>query len=220
MKVMLMAAGLGKRMWPLTKQTPKPLLKVAEETLIERHIKRLAEVGFNDIVINLSYLGTQIQQLLGRGEQYGVNISYSIEPECLEVGGGIINALPMLGSDPFLVINGDIWTDYPYEHLLKPQLGAMHLVFVANPEHNPHGDFALNEEGWVCLEGISQFTFSGIGRYDPEYFRAYPRQKIGLREILEPLVLSGAKVSGECYQGHWFDVGTPERLCTVRQQVG
>ena len=219
MKAMLMAAGLGKRMWPLTKHTPKPLLKVGEDSLIERHIKRLAKIGIIEIVINLSYLGQKIQQILGQGEKYGVNISYSVEPECLEVGGGIINALPILGKDPFIVVNGDIWTDYPFERLLEPQIGPVHLVLVENPLHNLAGDYALTEGGWLCREGAPRYTYSGIGRYDPRFLNAYPRQKIEWRQIMEQLISTSNIVSGEHYEGEWFDVGTPERLRTLRKRI-
>ena len=216
MKAMLMAAGQGKRMLPLTQNTPKPLLKVGGDSLIERHIKRLAKAGVCDLVINVSHLGQKIQQSLGTGEQLGVNISYSIEPQCLEVGGGIVNALPLLGKDPFLVVNGDIWTDYPFEKLLKAPMGPLHLVLVPNPAHNSAGDFALSQQGWVQLNGETCYTFSGIGCYHPEQFDSYPRQKLTFREILNTMVPKRL-VSGELYTGHWFDIGTPERLHALEE---
>ena len=208
---MILAAGRGERMRPLTDQVPKPLLKVGGESLIEHHIRALAAAGIRDLVINHAYRGEQIEHFLGNGEKYGVEIRYSAEGhgKALETGGGIFNALPLLGNSPFLVVNADIWTDYDFSRLQFKQADA-HLVLVENPEHNPQGDFVL-QDGRVLSEGGTRLTYSGIGVYREELFAGCKPGAFPLAPLLRQAISQGS-VSGEYYQGRWVDVGTPERL--------
>lgn len=211
MKCMILAAGLGTRMRPLTDKTPKPLLKVGGIPLILWHIERLAHDGFTDIVINIAHLGYLIPEALGDGSEWGVNITYSDEQEegALESAGGIVKALPLLGDEPFLVINGDIWTDYDFQDHRKLADGILaHLVLVPNPEHNTEGDFALEDNKVVDAK---QYTFSGIGYYSPKLFEGVPYGKSALAPLLRAAMKEG-KVTGELYEGEWLDIGTPERL--------
>lgn len=212
MKVLILSAGRGERLRPLTDKTPKPLLKAGEYRLIEYTIQSLVKAGFNDIVINTAYLGQQFSEILGNGQQYGATINYSPEQEGgLETAGGIINALPLLGDGPFLVVNGDIWTDYPYTQLrslLKNKL--CHLVLVSNPEHNPQGDFSLSS-GLIALHGDNKLTFSGIGIYHPDFFAGLEVERLPLKPLLVRSI-EQQQVSGEFYQGEWSDIGTVERL--------
>jgi len=174
MKAMILAAGLGTRMRPLTDKTPKPLLKVGGIPLIVWHIERLAHDGYTDIVINIAHLGYQIPEALGDGSQWGVNITYSDEQEegALESAGGIVKALPLLGDGTFAVVNGDVWTDYDFQDHRRLADGILaHLVLVPNPEHNPQGDFALEDNKVVDAK---KYTFSGIGYYSPKLFEGVP----------------------------------------------
>ncbi len=210
MKCMLLAAGLGERMRPLTRQIPKPLIKLAGQSLIEHHLMRLKSAGYREIVINLSYLGSTIRQKLGDGRHYGVHIEYSPEGENpLGTVGGIVHALPLLGDRPFLVISSDIWCDHP---LSFPGLGhdIAHLVLVDNPAHHPNGDFCY-ESGKACSSGGSFLTFSGIGIYMPELFKEHAVGQKALAPVLHSAIAQ-EKVSAEHYEGTWFDIGTPERL--------
>ena len=218
MKCMILAAGLGTRMRPLTDKTPKPLLKVGGIPLILWHIERLAHDGFTDIVINIAHLGYLIPEALGDGSEWGVNITYSDEQEegALESAGGIVKALPLLGDEPFLVINGDIWTDYDFQDHRKLADGILaHLVLVPNPEHNPEGDFALEDNKVVDAK---QYTFSGIGYYSPKLFEGVPYGKSALAPLLRAAMKEG-KVTGELYEGEWLDIGTPERLELLNAQL-
>ncbi len=211
MKCMILAAGLGTRMRPLTDTTPKPLLKVGGIPLIVWHIERLAHDGFTDIVINIAHLGYQIPQALGNGREWGVNITYSDEQEegGLESAGGIVKALPLLGDETFLVVNGDIFTDYDFQYKRKLADDVLaHLILVPNPEHNPEGDFALDGQRVVDAK---QYTFSGIGYYSPKLFADVPYGKSALAPLLRAAMKEG-KVTGELYEGEWLDIGTPERL--------
>ncbi|RUM71057.1 MAG: mannose-1-phosphate guanylyltransferase [Sulfurovum sp.] len=211
MKVMILAAGLGSRMRPLTDVTPKPLLKAGGVPLIVWHIEKLAHQGFKDIVINIAHLGYQIPKALGDGSQWGVHISYSDEQEegGLESAGGIVKALPLLKDDNFLVINGDIFTAYDFQPNRKLAKGILaHLILVPNPEHNPQGDFAL--EGQRVIDR-KQYTFSGIGYYAPELFKNVQYGKSALAPLLREAMKEG-KVTGELYEGQWLDIGTPKRL--------
>lgn len=211
MKAMILAAGKGERMRPLTEHTPKPLLQVGGQCLIEYHIQALRRAGIKEIVINVSWLGERIQHYLGDGERYGVQLAYSVEkPEPLETAGGIIAALPLLGISPFLLVNGDIWTDYPLEQLGKVPAGLAHIVLVANPVHHPKGDFAL-ESGTVRTTGSPRFTYSGIGVYDPRLFAGLASGIRPLAPLLREAIDRG-EISGEVYSGQWWDVGTPQRL--------
>jgi len=210
MKAMILAAGRGERMRPLTDHTPKPLLSVGGKRLIEYHLEALARAGFEEVVINHAHLGEQIEQALGDGRRYGLAIRYSAEGSALETGGGIFRALPLLGEAPFLVINGDIWCDYPYSRLRQQQVERAHLVLVDNPPQHPSGDFVLRD-GRVHDSKGERLTFSGIGLYHPALFAGCEPGAFALAPLLRRAMATGA-VSGEHYQGRWFDIGTPERL--------
>ena len=211
MKAMILAAGRGERMRPLTDHTPKPLLRVGDKSLIEHLLAALARAGVRDIVINHAHLGEQIVHTLGDGARLGVHIQYSHEAQgSLETGGGIFNALPLLGRDPFLVVNGDIWTDFPFASLLRNPDADGHLVLVDNPPQHPRGDFAL--DGNVVLpSGPVQYTFSGIGVYRPALFAGCRAGKFPLAPILRA-AMAQRRIHGQVYRGVWSDVGTPERL--------
>ena len=220
MKVMILAAGRGERMRPLTDRTPKPLLQVGGKPLIVWHLERLARAGFSDIVINHAHLGAQLEKALGDGGQFGVHIQYSAEGEALETAGGIAYALPLLGNEPFLVVNGDVFCDFDFSRIMqRPMDGVVaHLVLVDNPLQHPHGDFVL-DHGKLVEEGDTRLTFSGIGIYRPELFASVVR---GSKAKLAPLLraeISQGRVSAEHYRGHWVDVGTPERLQALDQQL-
>ncbi len=209
---MILAAGRGERMRPLTDHVPKPLLTAAGKPLIEYTIKQLVAAGFNDIVINHAHLGLQIEQQLGNGNRFGANISYSPEGDlALETAGGIINALHLLGDDVFLVVNGDIATDFPFAELKDLTVDLAHLILVDNPAHHPEGDFGLDNTGLVVANGAEQFTFSGIGLYRPELFDNTPVGPSKLGPLLRHAI-AGNRVSGQKMNGFWMDIGTPERL--------
>ena len=211
MKAMILAAGRGERMRPLTDRTPKPLLEAGGRPLIQYHIEALRDAGFRELVINHAHLGAQLVERLGNGEQLGVRINYSPEPEgALETGGGIKRALALLGEQPFLVVNGDIWTDYPYQQLHREPAGLAHLVLVDNPQHNPDGDFQLKGDK-VTEEGKQKLTFSGIGLYRPGLFSHTPDGAFPLAPLLCSAMQDG-QVSGEYYAGQWMDIGSPQRL--------
>ena len=213
MKAMILAAGHGERMRPLTDHTPKPLLEVGGKALIVWHIENLKKAGFEDIVINIAWLGEQIPVALGDGSKLGVNLYYSDEQQsgALETAGGIIKALPLLGDEPFLVVNGDVWCNFSYSNIspLKDD-DLAHLVLVNNPEHNPDGDFSLNDSR-LNEAGDNKFTFSGIGYYHPDLFRNFEQGKHPLAPLLREKMREN-KVSGELYNGDWRDIGTPNRL--------
>lgn len=219
MKAMILAAGKGERMRPLTETTPKPLLRVGGKCLIEYHLERLASHGFSDIVINTGWLGDQIPEVLGNGERYGLNIRYSHErPEPLETAGGIAHALHLLGPDPFLVINGDIWCDFVPDPGYSLGNRSAHLVLVPNPGHNEEGDFAL-ERGLVRNSGDPQYTFSGIAYYAPSLFSGLDTDRPA---PLAPILRQSADiglVSGEIFEGAWLDIGTPQRLNELDQSL-
>ena len=216
MMAMLLAAGRGERMRPLTDHTPKPLLEVGGKPLIVWHIEKLARAGISELVINHAHLGGQIEAALGDGSQFGTNIQYSAEITALETAGGIANALHLLGDAPFAVINTDIYCDYDFAQLsihaaaLSKNGDLAHLVLVSNPEQHPKGDFGL-QDGRV-IDAAPSLTFSGIGIYKPELFRHIPRGTIApLAPLLRAQIALGT-VSGEHYSGRWADVGTPQRL--------
>ncbi|MDO9104377.1 MAG: nucleotidyltransferase family protein [Methylovulum sp.] len=212
MKAMILAAGRGERMRPLTDHTPKPLLPAADKPLIEHTITQLVTAGFTDIVINHAHLGGQIEACLGDGRQLGATIAYSPEGETgLETAGGIINALPLLGDGPFLVVNGDIATDFPYAELKNRTVDLAHLVLVNNPEHHPTGDFTLDHAGYVSDVGSEKWTFSGIGLYRAQLFSATSPGSSKLAPLLRAAMV-GKHVSGQHYSGFWMDIGTPQRL--------
>ena len=216
MKAMILAAGKGERLRPLTLHTPKPLVRAAGVPLIEYHIRALARAGFDDLVINHAWLGEQIEKHLGDGSAWGVRIHYSAEGEPLETGGGVFRALPLLGDDPFLVVNGDIWTDYDFQSLRRPLSGLAHLILVDNPSHNLNGDFAL-VEGKVRGEPTSDaLTYSGIALLSPRLFDGSPGGAFKLAPLLREAMVLGT-VSGEHYGGRWIDVGTHERLAELER---
>lgn len=215
---MILAAGFGERLRPLTEKTPKPLLEVDGKPLIQYPVERLAAAGIRELVINTAWLGEQIEAFLGDGAAFGVRIAWSRERAPLETGGGIRRALPLLGAEPFLVANADVWTDYPFADLATREwqqgLDA-HLVLVTNPPHHPRGDFSLDKRGRVSYPdaGAVTFTFSGISVMWPAMFARHAAavEKFPLRDVLEDGI-RGGRVSGEVYAGHWCDVGTLERL--------
>ena len=209
---MILAAGRGERMRPLTDATPKPLLEVGGRPLITWLIEALARAGFRELVINVSHLGARVESALADGRKWNVRIRYSHEEEALETAGGIANARSLLGPEPFVVVNGDVHTDFDFGKLVPPRSPDLaHLVLIDNPTHHPAGDFAL-ENGRVSLEGAQKYTFSGIGVYDPALFAEVAAgTKCQLATVLKPNIAAG-RVSGEHYSGRWCDVGTPERL--------
>jgi len=212
MKAMILAAGRGERMRPLTDHTPKPLLEAGGKPLIVHTINQLVAAGFTELVINHAHLGRQIEDALGCGWQFGANIRYSPEGEqALETAGGIINALPLLGDGAFLVVNGDIATDFPFASLHGLPVDRAHLVLVSNPPHHPDGDFALDGSGLVLANGAEKFTFSGIGLYRPELFDGV---EPGIKKLAPILLqaIANKQVTGQLHGGFWMDIGTPERL--------
>lgn len=216
MKAMILAAGRGERLRPHTDITPKPLIQVGQHRLIEYHLLNLARAGIEDVIINISWLADQIRDTLGDGRNYSIKISYSDEgEEALETAGGIINALPLLDTAPFIIINGDIWCDYDLSALASKQLEQeAHLVLVNNPEHNTEGDFALVNE-LVSNNGENMLTYSGIGLYSAELFAGTQPGKRALAPILRRKAEKN-KISGELYNGKWIDIGTIERLAQLR----
>ena len=213
MKAMILAAGRGVRMRPLTDTTPKSLLAAGGKPLIVWQLEKLARAGVAEVVINHAHLGHLIEAALGDGSRFGVSIRYSRELEALETAGGIALALPLLGADPFMVINADIYTDYDFSVLARAdlQVGLAHLVLVDNPPQHPRGDFAL-EAGRVHESGKRLLTFSGIGVYAPRLFSGIPpNAKVPLAPILRK-AMAAERVSGEHYRGRWHDIGTAERL--------
>ncbi|MDG2501161.1 MAG: nucleotidyltransferase family protein [Porticoccaceae bacterium] len=210
MKSMILAAGFGARLRPLTETTPKPLLKVGGKPLLQYHLQRLAAAGITELVINTSWLAQQIEDYFGDGSDFGVSIDWSREAQPLETGGGIANALPLLGSEPFLLINGDVWTDFPLQSISLDQDADAHLVMVANPEHNPSGDFAV-ADNLVSYGAGPKYTFSGISVFRPQLFADVRQDCFPLRDVMRPAILSG-RVTGSVYNGQWWDIGTVERL--------
>jgi MurNAc alpha-1-phosphate uridylyltransferase len=220
MQVMILAAGRGERMRPLTNNTPKPLLKAAGKSLIVRTIEQLVSAGFSDLVINYAYLGKQIEMALGDGSQFGAKIRYSPEGENgLETAGGIIHALPMMDDKPFLVVNGDVATNFPFQKLKNQPVDLAHLVLVQNPEHHKLGDFYIDDSQYLSISNTPRFTFSGIGLYSPQFFRNAPKNSKKLAPLLRDAML-GNRVTGELFEGFWMDIGTPERLYSFESILG
>lgn len=217
MKAMILAAGKGERLRPLTLHTPKPLVRAAGVPLIEYHLRALAAAGFGELVINHAWLGQQIEDHLGDGSRFGVSIRYSPEGEPLETGGGIFKALPLLGDEPFLVVNGDIFTDYAFAQLRKPLAGLAHLVLVDNPEHHPQGDFLLADGQVSDGQGAGErLTYSGLAVLSPQLFEGCEPGAFKLAPLLRQAMARGL-VSGERHAGRWIDVGTHERLADVER---
>ncbi|PCJ17641.1 MAG: mannose-1-phosphate guanylyltransferase [Gammaproteobacteria bacterium] len=235
MKAMILAAGEGKRMRPLTDTMPKPLLPIQGKAIIEHHLDRLALAGFEQCVINVSYLGEDIVNYLDARVKPALNVQFSREAEPLETGGGIFNALPLLGSKPFVLVNGDVWTDYPFQGLALPKGMLAHMVLVENPPQHVGGDFAFApaseqtasqangsesrgqpRRGLLMTEGEEQYTYSGIAVLDPLLFAGCQPGYFPLPPLFRKAMQSG-QVSGELYQGRWFDIGTPTRLDEINQ---
>ena len=230
MKALIFAAGLGERMRPLTDTTPKPLLAVGGKRLVEWHLEKLAAIGIKDVVINTSWLADQFQPALGSGERWDLHIRYSYEgPTPLETGGGMWNALPLLGETPFLLVNGDVWTDFDFARLPREPRGLAHLVMVDRPPQATHGDFALDNEGLVRADGEHRLTYSGIGVYRPQLFDGWReivrepalidgKPKFPLAPVLRAHMAAGS-ISGEHHRGRWTDVGTPQRLAQLDAEL-
>lgn len=215
---MILAAGRGERMRPLTDEIPKPLLKVGGKPLIQHHIEKLFSCGIKRIVINLHWLGEEIEAYLGDGSRFGVEIYYCYEDPVLETAGGIVNALPKLGTKPFLVVNGDIWTDFDFRALLTHEpFPLARLVLVNNPTHNANGDFHY-AAGEVNSEGDNKLTFSGIAVYHPNFFDGLTPQKYPLAPLLFKYI-DQKKVDAVHHTGKWCDVGTPERLKQLNEEL-
>lgn len=220
MKAMILAAGRGERLRPLTDTTPKPLLQAGNKRLIEYLIESLVTAGFEDLVINYAHLGEQFPATLGDGKRFGARIAYSAEQTGgLETAGGIIHALPLLGDEPFVVVNGDIWTDYDFSRLrqFKSATDWCHLVMVDNPTHNPNGDFSL-QNGRLVEAGETKHTFSGIGWYHPALFKGLDDRKRPLKPLIQQ-AMQEDRISGEYHAGEWSDIGTIERLQQLSQQL-
>ena len=216
---MILAAGRGERMRPLTDTTPKPLLKANNKALIEYTVEALVKSGITDIVINLAYLGEQIEAYLGNGTRYQANIQYTHEGKTgLETAGGIKNALPLLGKEPFLVINADIYCDFPLQSLINKEINLAHLVLVKNPEHNPAGDFAIADSHHLNSIDTVKYTFSGIGLYRPELFANLKAGKSALAPLLKT-AMTNQQITGELYEGFWMDIGTVDRLATLETAI-
>ena len=223
MKAMILAAGLGNRMRPLTLHTPKPLLEVGDKPLIVWHIEKLAAIGVNEIVINTAWLGEKLVEALGDGSQFGVKILWSHEGEGLETAGGIINALPLLGGQPFILVNGDVWTTMDFAPLLTVELGEnlAHLVLVQNPPQHPQGDFSLAEGKAYTFDQNVQgenLTFSGVSVIDPKMFVGLEAGKRPLAPLLKKAMLAN-QVAASKLIGDWVDVGTPERLAALDAEI-
>lgn len=220
MKAMILAAGRGERMRPLTDHKPKPLLQAGGKPLIVWHLERLAAAGFKEIVINHAHLGSQIEAALGNGAPWGLHIQYSPEPPgALETAGGIATALPLLGDEPFLVVNGDVYCDIDFGHFSGLTVGNAHLVMVPNPIHHNSGDFSLDGARVIAAQGEQTFTYSGVAVFAPAFFaKVKPGSIMKLRPLLDAAIAAGT-LTGERHAGRWVDVGTPERLAELDQEL-
>lgn len=217
MKAMILAAGRGKRMGELTENCPKPLLKVGENTLIEWQIKRLKANGFKELVINVGYLGEQIKDNVGDGTRYGVEIAYSVEPQTgLETGGGVFQALPLLGDKPFLLTNADVFCDYPYRQLADKRPEQLHAVLVKNPDFKEKGDFSVNQH--QLQRGVN-YTFAGISVVSPRLFAGCQAGFFPIAPLFKQAIDAG-QATAEIFDGIWHDVGTPKRLQVVENAYG
>jgi len=217
MKAMILAAGRGERMRPLTDTLPKPLLEVHDKPLIVHHLENLSRNGFKDVIINIAHLGYKIPEILGDGSRWDLNITYSDEQKsgALESLGGIVKALPLLGDETFLVVNGDIFCDYKFESDFDLGGKMAHLILVPNPPHNEKGDFGL-EGSLVCNKNDDMVTFSGIGYYNPKIFKNSEPIKAPLAQLLRKMI-EKKEISGELYRGIWHDIGTPQRLQKINE---
>lgn len=223
MRAMILAAGRGERMRPLTDRTPKPLLPVAGKPMIQYHIEALAAAGIDDIVINLAWLGAQLRAALGNGSQFGVRIEYSDEGDsALETGGGVFKALPLLGKEAFVVVSGDVWTEYPLGDLIDERVKKLssadvaHFVLVPNPGFHARGDFGLADGRLV--DGGDRYTYANIGVFRPEFFAQCQPGRFPLAPLMYQWIRQG-RVSGELYRGAWHNVGTPQQLQQIDQEA-
>lgn len=217
MRAMILAAGRGERMRPLTDHTPKPLLRVAGQPLIVWHLKRLATAGIRDVVINHAWLGQQIELALGNGNHWGVSIRYSPETTALETAGGVARALPLLGEAPFLLINGDVWCDWPLARAFEYQPTHAHLILVPNPSHHPGGDFAIDQAGRLSPLAMPRLTYAGLGIFHPALFaNVSPDRPSPLAPLLKQ-AMGLNQVTGELHTGQWMDIGTVTRLNDLEQ---
>ena len=225
MKAMILAAGVGERMRPLSERKPKPLLRAGGKPLLQWHLENLVAAGFSELVINVSHLADQIVAFVGDGSRWNCRVDFSREEQPLEAAGGIIQALPLLGDEPFALVNGDIWSDYPLAQLSLLKLGGQqlaHLVLVDNPPQHDQGDFQLREDGCVRLKpehGAGTLTYTGIAVYHPQFFAGAQPGKQPLLPLLERAI-SSDQVGGEHFRGEWSDVGTPTRLQALDARLG
>lgn len=218
MKAMILAAGRGERLKPLTTVTPKPLLMAGNTTLLGHVLMQLYQAGIRDVVINVHHLRDQIIEYCRKGEQFGLSIQYSIEETLLETGGGIYRALPLLGEDPFLVMSGDVWTNYPIENIVQKKTSAAHLVFVDNPVFHPAGDYALDEKKIVRADLPNKLTYANIALIHPNLFLGKKDGIFKLNEVLRPAIESHL-ITGEHYVGAWYNVGTERELIALRTAI-
>lgn len=220
MKAMILAAGRGERMRPLTDHTPKPLLVAGGKPLIVWHLERLAAAGFREIVVNHAHLGAQIEAALGDGSQWGLSIRYSPEPPgALETAGGIASALPLLGDEPFLVVNGDVYCDVDFGRFFGLTAAFAHLVMVENPAHHTGGDFSLDGDHVTYAKSERTLTYAGIGVFSPAFFAdVQPGTVMKLRPLLDAAIAAGT-LTGERFDGRWVDVGTPQRLTELDAEL-
>lgn len=230
MKALIFAAGLGERMRPLTDTIPKPLLSVGGKRLIEWHLEKLAACGIDEVVINTSWLATQFHETLGDGARWGLHITLSYEGVTpLETGGGMLHALPLLGDAPFLLVNGDVWTDLDFATLPREPEGLAHLVMVDCPPQATQGDFALDADGHVRSDGEQRLTYAGIGVYRPQLLDGWRKHSrdVGADDIpprfrLAPILrahMADGRIHGQRHRGRWTDVGTPERLHALDEEL-
>jgi N-acetyl-alpha-D-muramate 1-phosphate uridylyltransferase len=217
MKAMILAAGKGERMLPLTVDTPKPLMLVRGDPLIVHHLRNLAKAGISDVVVNVWYLAEKLVGELGDGSSFGVKIHYLVEKQLLNTGGGIVNALPYLGSAPFLVMSADVYTDFPIASLPTAPASLAHLVMVDNPEYHQAGDFVL-DKGQIKLSGTDKLCYANIGIFRPEFFVGAPLGPFPLGELMRQHILNGL-VTGQYYNGLWYNVGTPAELEMVNTYI-
>jgi len=211
-RAILLSAGRGERMRPLTDTVPKALIPVKNKALIIHQLEKLSSIGIKDVVINISHLADKIREALGDGKKFNLNIRYSYEPEMLETGGGILNALPLLGDEPFLVVSSDIYTDFPYETLLNQLQNKdilAYLILVPNPDYHAEGDFSLGPEGF--LTNKPQYTYANIGLYHPDFFKGCAPGRFPLGPLIRKAI-DQKRVRGDLYKGLWYNAGTMEEL--------
>ncbi|MBB6521172.1 N-acetylmuramate alpha-1-phosphate uridylyltransferase MurU [Pseudoteredinibacter isoporae] len=223
MKAMILAAGKGTRMQPLTLHTPKPLLEAGGKSLIEHQLDRIKSAGIHEVIINIAYLGEQIREHLGDGSAYGLRIHYSVEPEPLETAGAIAHALPLLGDEPFLLLNGDVWCEFPLEQLCQHPLNGSsgRLLLVNNPAFKTHGDFSIDQNQLLGMLELGEgYTYAGIALLLPALVADYPNKRkiFALREVFDAAIAQG-QLSAEVYRGDWRDIGTVERLQELRDDL-